>query len=89
MAFVVDKVALGQVFSGFFGFPCQSSFHQLLQSHYHLSSGPGIIGQTVDAVTIGLSLTPLRIIIIRLYVGLEVPIAVVMKEFYLLIYKTM
>jgi hypothetical protein len=29
--FVVDKVALGQVFSAYFGFPCQFSFHQLLQ----------------------------------------------------------
>jgi hypothetical protein len=29
--FVVDRVALGQVFSEYFGFPCQSSFHQLLQ----------------------------------------------------------
>jgi hypothetical protein len=29
--FVVDKLALGQVFSEYFGFPCQSSFHQLLQ----------------------------------------------------------
>jgi hypothetical protein len=29
--FVVDKVALGQVFSEYFGFPCQSSFHQLLK----------------------------------------------------------
>jgi hypothetical protein len=29
--FVVDKVALGQVFSEYFGFPCQSSFQQLLQ----------------------------------------------------------
>jgi hypothetical protein len=29
--FVVDKVALGQVFSKYFGFPCQSLFHQLLQ----------------------------------------------------------
>jgi hypothetical protein len=28
MGFVVDKVALGQVFSEYFGFPCQSSFHQ-------------------------------------------------------------
>jgi nucleoside recognition membrane protein YjiH len=25
--FVVDKVALGQVFSEYFGSPCQSSFH--------------------------------------------------------------
>jgi hypothetical protein len=28
--FVVDKVALGQVFSQFFDFPCQFSFHQML-----------------------------------------------------------
>jgi hypothetical protein len=27
MGFVVDKVALGQVFSEYFGFPCQFSFH--------------------------------------------------------------
>jgi hypothetical protein len=26
VGFVVDKVALGQVFSEYFGFPCQSSF---------------------------------------------------------------
>jgi hypothetical protein len=25
---MVDKVALGQVFSEYFGFPCQSSFHK-------------------------------------------------------------
>jgi hypothetical protein len=28
VGFVVDKVALGQVFSEYFGFPCHSSFHQ-------------------------------------------------------------
>jgi hypothetical protein len=34
--FVVDKVASGQVFSEYFGFPCQNrSFHQLLHSHNH------------------------------------------------------
>jgi hypothetical protein len=27
VGFVVDKVALGQVFSEYFGFPCQFSFH--------------------------------------------------------------
>jgi hypothetical protein len=27
VGFVVDKVALGQVFSEYFSFPCQSSFH--------------------------------------------------------------
>jgi hypothetical protein len=32
VGFVVDKVALGQVFSEYFGFPCQSTFHRLLQS---------------------------------------------------------
>jgi hypothetical protein len=45
VGFVVDKVALGQVFSEYFGFPCQSSFHQLLHNHHHLSSGAGTIGQ--------------------------------------------
>jgi hypothetical protein len=36
--FVVDKVALGQVFFEYFGFPRQSSFHQLLHNHiiFHL-----------------------------------------------------
>jgi hypothetical protein len=33
--FVVDKVELGQVFSEYFGFPCQSSFHQILHHHNH------------------------------------------------------
>jgi hypothetical protein len=37
---VVDKVALGQVFSEYFGFLCQFSFHQLLHTH-HLSSRAG------------------------------------------------
>jgi hypothetical protein len=43
--FVVDKVALGQVFSEYFGFPCQSLFLQLLHNHPHLSSGVCTIGQ--------------------------------------------
>jgi hypothetical protein len=38
MRFVVDKVALGQIFSEYFGFPCQSSFHQFIHNHPHLSS---------------------------------------------------
>jgi hypothetical protein len=29
------KVVLGQVFSENFGFPCQSTFHLLLHSHFH------------------------------------------------------
>jgi hypothetical protein len=40
--FVVDKVALRQVFSEYFGFPCQSSFHQFLHHHNH----PGQIQKT-------------------------------------------
>jgi hypothetical protein len=42
VGFVVDKVALGQVLSEYFDFPCQSSFHQFLHNYHHLSS---IIGQ--------------------------------------------
>jgi hypothetical protein len=36
VGFVVDKAALGQVFSEYFGFPCQSSFHRIiLHPHNH------------------------------------------------------
>jgi hypothetical protein len=28
--YVVDKVVVGQVFPGYFSFPCQSSLHQML-----------------------------------------------------------
>jgi hypothetical protein len=35
VGFVVDKVALGQVFSEYLGFPCHSSFHQILHPHNH------------------------------------------------------
>jgi hypothetical protein len=34
VVFVVDKAALGQVFSEYFGFPCQS-FHRFLHYHNH------------------------------------------------------
>jgi hypothetical protein len=57
MGFVVDKVALGQVFSEYFGFLCYFAFHRLLHNH-HLSSGAGTIGQTVAEVPSGLRLTP-------------------------------
>jgi hypothetical protein len=53
--FVVDKVALGQIFSKYFGFPCQFSFHQILDTH--LSSGASTIDQLVAHVPTGLSLT--------------------------------
>jgi hypothetical protein len=33
--FMVDKAALGQVFSEYFGFPFQASFHQFLHHHNH------------------------------------------------------
>jgi hypothetical protein len=35
VGFVVGKVALAQVFSEYFGFPCQPSFHRFLHSHNH------------------------------------------------------
>jgi hypothetical protein len=36
VGFVVEKLASGQVFSEYFGFPCQNrSFHQLLHPHNH------------------------------------------------------
>jgi hypothetical protein len=35
VGFVVDRAALGQVFSEYFGFPCQS-FHRFLHYHNHL-----------------------------------------------------
>jgi hypothetical protein len=56
---VVDKVALVQVFSDCFGFPCQFSFHQMLHNHPHLSSWAGITGQLMADVPSGLSLPPL------------------------------
>jgi hypothetical protein len=52
----VDKVALGQVFSEYFGFICQFSFHRLLHTHHHLSSGACTISQIVSDVPSGLSL---------------------------------
>jgi hypothetical protein len=60
VGFVVDKVASGQVFSEYFGFPCQSSFYQ--------SPSPVICGWYNKPVsgrsTKRLSLTPRIIIII-------------------------
>jgi hypothetical protein len=34
MGFVVEKAALGQIFSEYFGFPCQS-LHRFLHHHNH------------------------------------------------------
>jgi hypothetical protein len=56
VGFVADKVALGLVFSEYFGFLCQS-FHRVLHTHHHPSSGAGTVVQIVAAVPSGLSLT--------------------------------
>jgi hypothetical protein len=58
VGFVVDKVALRQVFSEYFGFPCQFSFHRMLHTHHHLSSRAGTISQTVTDVLSGLYVAP-------------------------------
>jgi hypothetical protein len=42
----VNKVALGQVFSEYFGFPCQSLFHQFLHNQHHILSGAGKIASS-------------------------------------------
>jgi hypothetical protein len=57
VGFMVDKVALGQVFSKYFGLPCQFSFHRLICAH-HLSTGTDTIDQTETDVPSGLSLSP-------------------------------
>jgi hypothetical protein len=51
IVFAVGKAALGQVFSEYFGFPCQA-FHRLLHTHHNLSSGAGTIGQIVASVIV-------------------------------------
>jgi hypothetical protein len=53
---MVDKVASGEVFSEYFSFPYQFSFHRLL--HTHLPSGAGTIGQLVADVPSGFSVIP-------------------------------
>jgi hypothetical protein len=65
MGSVVGKMALGQIFSEYFSFPCQLSFHQTPYSQHHLPSGAGIIGQIVADVPSGLSPTPTQEIIIK------------------------
>jgi hypothetical protein len=49
---MVHKAALEEIFSEYFGFPCQS-FHRLLHIHHHsLSSGAGEIGYLVASVIV-------------------------------------
>jgi hypothetical protein len=49
VGFVMDQVALGQIFSEYFRFPSQFLFHRLLHIH-HLSPGAGTIGRLVADV---------------------------------------
>jgi hypothetical protein len=60
VAFVVYKVTLGQVFSEYFDFPCQFSFHRLHHTHNHALSGADTIGEIVAGAPSRLSLTPLK-----------------------------
>jgi hypothetical protein len=61
VGFVMDKMALDQVLSEYFGFPYQFSFHRLFHiHHHHLSFGASTIGQLVADVPNGLSLTSLQ-----------------------------
>jgi hypothetical protein len=60
MGFVVGKVALGQVFSEYFGFPCQS-FHQLLHAHHHPLSGASTTARIAAYMPCGLSDTLLQL----------------------------
>jgi hypothetical protein len=57
---VGKKVALEQVFSEYFGFPYQFSFHRLLHIHHHQSSRAGTVGQLLADVLSGLSPTALQ-----------------------------
>jgi hypothetical protein len=56
VGFVVDKAALGQVFSEYFSFPCHS-FQRLLHTHHYPSSGADIACQIVVTVPNGLNIT--------------------------------
>jgi hypothetical protein len=52
--FILDEVALWRIFSGYFGFPYQVSFHRLLQNK--LPSEAGTIGLIVVGLPSGLGL---------------------------------
>jgi hypothetical protein len=54
---------IGAGFLEYFGFPCQSSFHQFL--HHHNHPGLGTIGLLVAAVPSGPNWTPLSTIPIK------------------------
>jgi hypothetical protein len=55
VGFVVDRVASGQVFSEYFGFPCQPEFIPPIPPSSQ-SPGAGTIGQYMAAVQSGRSM---------------------------------
>jgi hypothetical protein len=67
VGFVVDKVALGRVFSEYFGFPCQSSFHQSMVT---VLSGPSLTPPPTKRVE-KVDLNSFIIIILSLSVAAE------------------
>jgi hypothetical protein len=59
MGFVVDKAALGQVFSQYCGFPCHP-FRRMPHAYRHPSCAVGTVSQIAADVPNGLSLSPPR-----------------------------
>jgi hypothetical protein len=57
VGFMLDNAELVQVFSMYFGLPCQS-FYRLFHIQHYLLPGADIIGQTMTEGTRSLSLTP-------------------------------
>jgi hypothetical protein len=57
VAFVVNKVALKNVFSEYFGFLCLY-LHQLNHIRHHQSAAAAVVGQIVTDVPNGFRLTP-------------------------------
>jgi hypothetical protein len=57
VGFLVDKIALVQIYSEYFGFLFQS-FHSLLHAYRHPSSGAGTVCQIVADAPSGLRVTP-------------------------------
>jgi hypothetical protein len=73
MGFVMDKAALRQVFSEYFGFPCHT-FHRLLHAYHYPSSGTGTAGQIVTKVENGLNLARTPEKKVMWFVVLSVPV---------------
>jgi hypothetical protein len=72
VGFVVDIVALGQVFVEYFGFPWQFAIHQLLHNR-HLSPGVGTLSQNNYRSTKWTQSHPMRIYIyIYIYIYIHI-----------------